>query len=111
MQHKLWLWLAALAAGNAAAQSGARPDPADPHAKVPETFYRSAFDGYQPLELQKQAPWREANDEVGRIGGHAGTLRGEQGQDKDARGHGAGGREPSGPAGTQARPDAAGERK
>ena len=38
---------AALAAGNAGAQSAARPDPADPASRVPATAYRSAFDGYQ----------------------------------------------------------------
>lgn len=77
MQHRHWLWLAALAAGNAGAQSAVRPDPADPGARVPETVYRSAFDGYQKHELSKQVPWREANDEVGRVGGHVGILRDE----------------------------------
>ena len=75
MQHRHWIWLAALAACNAAAQSAARPDPADPAARVQETAYRSAFDGYQKHELSKQIPWREANDDVSRIGGHVGILR------------------------------------
>lgn len=88
MQPRHWLWLAALAAGNAGAQSAARPDPADPGARVPETVYRSAFDGYQRHELSRQIPWREANDEVGRAGGHVGILREEAAGDKGrAPGH------------------------
>lgn len=77
MQHRHWIWLAALAAGNAGAQSTARPDPADPAVRVPETAYRSAFEDYRRHELSKQTPWREANDDVGRIGGHTGVLRGQ----------------------------------
>jgi hypothetical protein len=98
MQHRHWIWLAALAAGNAGAQSAARPDPADPAARVQETAYRSAFDGYQKHELSKQIPWREANDDVSRIGGHVGILREQAPQeqspaasarDKDAESKGA----------------------
>lgn len=84
MKHAPWLLLAALAAGTASAQSGARPDPADPNARVPETAYRSAFDGYRNHELSKQIPWREANEEVGRLGGHVGILREQAAQQKDA---------------------------
>ena len=31
--------------------------------------YRSALEGYQPFTDSKPVPWREANDNVGRIGG------------------------------------------
>ncbi|HSC00650.1 MAG TPA: hypothetical protein VLE45_12105 [Burkholderiaceae bacterium] len=82
MQHRHWIWLAALAAGNAGAQSAARPDPADPAVMVPETAYRSAFEGYRNHDLSKQTPWRAANEEVGRIGGHAGILRERAAQDR-----------------------------
>jgi len=85
MKHTHWLLLAALAAGNAWAQSGTRPDPADPNARVPETAYRSAFEGYQRHELSKQTPWRDANEEVGRVGGHVGILREQAARDKSAR--------------------------
>jgi hypothetical protein len=85
MKHAHWLLLGALAAGTASAQSGTRPDPADPNAQVPETAYRSAFDGYRKHELSKQTPWRDANQEVGRIGGHVGILREQAARDKDAR--------------------------
>lgn len=75
MQHRYWIWLAALAAGNGGAQSPARPDPADPAVRVPEAAYRSAFEDYRKHDLTRQTPWREANEEVGRIGGHVGILR------------------------------------
>ena len=82
MQHRHWIWLAALAAGNAGAQSAARPDPADPAVRVPETAYRSAFEGYRNHDLSKQIPWRAANEEVGRVGGHVGILRDPASQEK-----------------------------
>jgi len=31
--------------------------------------YRSAMEGYQPFADEKLAPWRDTNDNVGRIGG------------------------------------------
>jgi hypothetical protein len=98
MQHRHWIWLAALAAGNAGAQSAARPDPADPAVQVPETAYRSAFEGYRNHDLSRQTPWRAANEDVGRIGGHVGILRDQAPQeqspaagarDKDAESKGA----------------------
>ena len=91
MQHRHWIWLAALAAGNAGAQTAARPDPADPAVRVPETAYRSAFEGYRRHELSKQTPWREANDQVGSIGGHVGVLRDQSGQEMQAPATGTGG--------------------
>lgn len=67
--------LAALAAGTAVADSGKRPDPADAGARAPAPTYRSAFEGYLSLEERKPIPWRDANDETARIGGHIGILR------------------------------------
>ncbi|MDH4093369.1 MAG: hypothetical protein OEV81_01120 [Betaproteobacteria bacterium] len=86
MKHAYGLLLAALAAGNAAAQAGARPDPAGPEVRVPEAVYRSVFDGYRMHDLSKQIPWRAANEEVGRIGGHVGILREQTPPKKDASG-------------------------
>jgi hypothetical protein len=112
MKHAHWLLLAALAAGNAGAQSAARPDPADPAARVPETAYRSAFDGYQKHELSRQVPWREANDEVSRIGGHVGILRERGAQDDAAPRRGTEGTGTGGAAsGAPAHRGTAGERK
>jgi len=60
----------------AAAQQTERKHPADPSAAVPAPAYASAFSGYQPPGTEKTGPWRELNDEVGRIGGHLGIVRG-----------------------------------
>lgn len=49
--------------------SAAAPsDPSDPGAAVAPLSYRSPFAGYRPLGGAKVG-WKEANDEVGRIGG------------------------------------------
>lgn len=77
MKHAHWLLLAALAAGTAVADSGKRPDPADPKEKAPAAVYRSAFEGYRALGEPKRTPWREANEEVERVGGHLGIVRGK----------------------------------
>lgn len=45
-----------------------RRDPLDAKAPVPPLAYRSAFSDYKPLGEDKVG-WRQANDEVGRIGG------------------------------------------
>jgi hypothetical protein len=66
---------ALLPAPGAHAQSQARPDPADPNAAVPAFGYQSAFGDYKRHTDPAVRGWREVNDEVGRIGGHAGALR------------------------------------
>jgi Cu(I)/Ag(I) efflux system protein CusF len=53
-------------------------NPADSTASVANPVYKSAFDNYQPWREITDAPgqnWRAANDEMGRLGGHAGQLR------------------------------------
>ena len=67
---------AALIAGAAAAESTSVPHPADPSAAVPAPRYDSAFNGYVRQREEKPAPWRDVNDEVARVGGHIGILRG-----------------------------------
>jgi hypothetical protein len=47
----------------------ARPDPLDPKASVPALTYESAFAQYRRLGEEKAVSWREANDNVARIGG------------------------------------------
>lgn len=43
---------------------------AQPAATLPKPpAYPSALEGYQPFSDEKIIPWREANDNVGRIGG------------------------------------------
>ena len=56
--------LAALSVSAAIAQTAASPA-SDSAAPV----FRSALDGYQPFSDEKIVPWRDANDNVGRIGG------------------------------------------
>ena len=77
MNHLNWLLFAALAASNAVAQERKRPDPADPKAPATSVTYKSTFEGYRSLEEPKPTPWRDANDEAARIGGHIGILRGQ----------------------------------
>jgi hypothetical protein len=73
----LYLAAAALAAFAlpAAAQQPARSDPASQAAPVPAFKYDSAFAGYRGFREEPLAPWRDANDEVARAGGHAGIFR------------------------------------
>lgn len=72
-------WLAALlaallpvvgaSAGGAPERGAVRPDPLDARASVPRVEYRSALAGYRPGGELKLGGWREANDNVARIGG------------------------------------------
>lgn len=64
MHRSIFITLAALAAGIAAAQETQRPDPTHARAKVPEAEYRSAFADYRPFAEEKVAPWRESNEAV-----------------------------------------------
>ena len=63
----------ALAPGFAAASGhGAapmRPDPANAQATVPPLEHRSTFGAYRGMTDESVGVWREANDQVGRIGG------------------------------------------
>lgn len=81
-----WIALAALAAGAASAQTGARPDPADPQARAPAPPYQSAFEGFKRLEDAPRPSWRDANEEAARIGGHIGILREQMAREKAAQG-------------------------
>jgi len=54
-------------------------NPADPAAPVPALQYESAFKGYRGFRDTPLAPWRDVNDEVARVGGHAGILRSQSG--------------------------------
>jgi hypothetical protein len=49
--------------------------PTDASASVPPTQYRSAFSGYQSQQELALRPWRDVNDEMGRLGGHVGHLK------------------------------------
>jgi hypothetical protein len=75
MYKRIFYALAIPVAGLAAAQTAPQPNPADPEVRVPPLEYRSAFAGYRRYAEPELAPWRAANDEVGRIGGHVGMQR------------------------------------
>ena len=49
--------------------SSAVPDPASEEAIIPPLRYQSPFLGYRPQGEVLPLAWKDANDEVGRIGG------------------------------------------
>lgn len=57
------------------AQTGARPDPADPRLSAPPPATESAFAGYRSYRDEPLADWRAVNEEVRGLGGHAGHIR------------------------------------
>ena len=68
------LWLLGLASAALTAQADptarpGRPDPLDPQASVPALVYRPSLVPIQPSADGKPVSWREANDNVARIGG------------------------------------------
>lgn len=76
----LSLPVAALAQNNSPASAQA-----DPGAPAKQARYESAFANYRPVGNEEKTPdqiWRSANDEVGRLGGHAGHIRGSSGNER-----------------------------
>ena len=53
----------------------AKADPLDPQASVPALIYQSPFTQYRSLGSQELISWREANENVARIGGWRVYLR------------------------------------
>ena len=52
--------------------------PDEPSLKPATPAYKSAFADYRPAAEEKETPallWRSANDEMGRLKGHAGQIR------------------------------------
>lgn len=86
-----------------------RPEAAGPRPPVseatPSSVYRSAWSGYRPFADEKSIAWKEANDEVRRIGGWRAYRR--ESQEHPSGGAGAAGTVPSAQAPKPA-PDAAG---
>ena len=61
-----------------AAQNNQALDPSNPAAESSGAPYESAFTGYRAWQDIKVSPvegWRAANDEMARIGGHAGQIK------------------------------------
>jgi len=75
MRSALPFLLLAGFASTVAAQQAAPRDPANPAAPVPKPAYESAFAGYRPWTEPAPGRWREANEEVRRLGGHAGHVK------------------------------------
>ncbi len=57
----------------------AEPLPSEKSSPPAPASYVSAFEGYRPLIDEPMRPWREANDEMGRLGGHIGHAGSEAG--------------------------------
>ncbi|MEN3297480.1 MAG: hypothetical protein V7642_6733 [Burkholderiales bacterium] len=74
-------WLAGLALLPLAVTAQEKQQPLDPwnaSAAVPASTYESPFKNYKPAADEPESPektWRTANDEVGRLGGHAGHMK------------------------------------
>ena len=66
------MFLIAVTAPSATEASG---DPTDARAPVPLVQYRSPFHDYRTFGDSVRTPWRQANDEVARIGGWRTYLR------------------------------------
>jgi hypothetical protein len=100
MSHLLSRWLLpagliAVASSIGAAERNAKPDPLDPAASAPAAVHRSAFASYQRMRDDKLLPWKQANDEVTRIGGWRSYAR-EAAQPTDTK--------PAAPAASAAAP-------
>jgi hypothetical protein len=75
MKRTLLFASAAIAVGAAFAENEKGRHPTKPDVAVPRVTYRSAFEDYRSYRDTEPAPWREVNEEVARIGGHAGVMR------------------------------------
>ncbi|WP_295636959.1 hypothetical protein [uncultured Methylibium sp.] len=69
MLPALSLTVAAAAQAGHEAPAAGRASPLDATADVPAVTYDSAFARYRPHADQALRPWKDANDNVGRIGG------------------------------------------
>lgn len=83
MLHRFWLGFITIAAtpfALAALEEVPEADPSSLTAPVPSFQYKSAIESYLPIVEDDVAPdkrWRAANEEVARIGGHAGYMKAE----------------------------------
>lgn len=73
-------------AAPAPSSTASAPVPTKPGTAPARTgAYRSAFEGYQGFSDAKPVPWREANDNVARIGGWRAYAREAAGATTDAK--------------------------
>lgn len=97
--HSLIAFVTATVAATAAAQA---PPAGEPGTSLhpPALSYQSPLDGYKPFVEEELVPWKEANDNVARIGGwrtYAREARPDPGRPQDPA---AGKPEPGSPGGT-----------
>lgn len=74
MVRSIAIALYCVAHASAALSAEANPA-ARPLAPTTAPAYVSVFVVYQPWQEAKPAPWKGVNEEVGQIGGHAGSVR------------------------------------
>lgn len=81
MSPERWMAIAILVTLPAAVTAQEKPraaDPTDPAAAAAPYRYESVFSRYQPIPDSEEAPenlWRAANEEMGKLGGHAGHVK------------------------------------
>ncbi|MEC4722889.1 MULTISPECIES: hypothetical protein [Noviherbaspirillum] len=80
MSSKQWLAVAAWVCVPlaASAQQQTQPNPLDANAPTAAVSYESAFKNFRASNDEGTTPdklWRSANDEMGKIGGHAGHMK------------------------------------
>ncbi len=75
IQCKRLLYVIALSGVIDGAMAQGRPDPTDAKLKSPTVEYVSPFAGYQRYQDEKPSSWRELNDHVRGLGGHAGHIK------------------------------------
>lgn len=81
MSSKQWLAVAAwvcVPVAASAQQQQTPPNPLDANAPTAAVTYESAFKNYRTSTDDSATPdkvWRSANEEMGRIGGHAGHMK------------------------------------
>lgn len=84
---------AAAAGAQTSGRSPDRPDPLDPNASVPAYTFTSSLGSYRGWDDSPPLSWRQANDDVTRIGGWRTYLRQAQAPDAEP---GAGDKAPAG---------------
>jgi len=72
---KLSLCIIAFAGVTNGAMGQNRPDPTDAKLQSPAVEYASPYSGYRRYQDEKPASWRELNDQVLGLGGHAGQIK------------------------------------
>lgn len=76
--HRLMAAALALPLAACVQPTAPRPDAAAANTAVPASGYRSVFEHYRAAGNEQTPPaqvWRAANDEVARLGGHAGHSK------------------------------------